>query len=574
MKSLPLKTLSLKTLSLKALPLKSLSLLAALLLAPAPVFASSLPRLDDEDDKKKEGDAEEKKADEDEGPSWFAIVGGDVHPGTGGVLRGATVLAKDGKIHEIGYDLFLPEGTELLDARGLRVYPGLVALGASGRLSQGLFAAELPEEGEPVEDRWAVQEEDDPWWLAEEVQDPAASVDLGEEPIPAGGWDRHLDSVGPDDSQAAELLESFNPASLQQGLAKGKRPSLEDGFDTFNSFLVLALATGITSAEQSNTAVKLRRGEIDGVVMNEGPMASLSWSVSNPGSIRSLKEKFQRAAEYIREYRAWEARKDKDEKEPAKKGVDSNALRVLLGEVLPRFRANDRKDLLGIARFAQTYGFRPVIEGCREGWTVADELGRAGAYAILSARDRLPKNEALVRPGGSSIENAARLHAAGVQVAIRPQNTSIDFIGITGRDLLHLPVEAGFAVRGGLSPQAALEAITTVPARLLGVGHRIGSLEVGKDLDAIVTDGDLLHYKTFVQYSVVHGELVYDKEEELYYAHIRPRPEREPLVPSADEEEVEESESESEDAEGEADADTEKKDEEKDEDEGDEGDED
>jgi hypothetical protein len=52
----------------------------------------------------------------------------------------------------------------------------------------------------------------------------------------------------------------------------------------------------------------------------------------------------------------------------------------------------------------------------------------------------------------------------------------------------------------------------------------VGSLEVGKDCDAIVTDGDLLHYRTFVQYAVVDGKLAYDKEKELFFAHIRPRP--------------------------------------------------
>jgi adenine deaminase len=96
-------------------------------------------------------------------------------------------------------------------------------------------------------------------------------------------------------------------------------------------------------------------------------------------------------------------------------------------------------------------------------------------------------------------------------------------MGIAGRDILHLPIEAGFAVRGGLSERAALEAMTIVPARALGVDHRVGSLEVGKDCDLIVTDGDLLHYETFVQYAVVEGKLVYDKQEELFFAHIRPR---------------------------------------------------
>jgi hypothetical protein len=189
------------------------------------------------------------------------------------------------------------------------------------------------------------------------------------------------------------------------------------------------------------------------------------------------------------------------------------------------FSASTRTDLLEIARLAQRFGFRPIINGCQEGWIVADELGRAGASAIITARDRSTKSEQLVRTGGSSIENAAILHRAGVSVTIIPGSAGISLGGIVGRDLMHLTVEAGFAVRGGLSEKAALDGITIEPARLLGVEARVGSIEVGKDADMIVTDGDILHYQTFVQWAVVSGEVVYDKEAELFFAHIRPRPE-------------------------------------------------
>ena len=231
---------------------------------------------------------------------------------------------------------------------------------------------------------------------------------------------------------------------------------------------------------------------------------------------------------------------DKEQKEPDKKGVDTSIVDVLEGRKLAKFNADEQGDLLGIARFAQQYRFRPVIEGCREGWTVAEELGRAGVYAIVTPRDRRPKDERLLREGGSSIENAAVLHAHGVQVAIIPSNTTIDLGGITGRDLLHFPVEAGFAVRGGMSNEAALAGITIIPARILGVDHRVGTLELGKDMDAIVTDGDVLHYQTFVQWTVVDGKTVYDKQKELLFRHIRPRPE--PVVeeePKVDEEKPE-----------------------------------
>ena len=482
------------------------TLLAGLALCTFAELSSALPQEGEgaqSDDAAKEGeDAEEEEEEEEEEARYFALIGGDVHSGTGAVLRGATLLSKNGKIEEIGYDLLLPEGTETLDVHGLRVYPGLVALGASSRITTGFAAAELPDkEWEDAEAEPEIRFDG----LLPEILSHATEGKDGELAETGG-----IEGQGQDGEDEKEGEE--------------QRSEIEDTFDPFNTFLVLALASGITTAEQTNAAVKLKRYEIDGVLLAERHMTSFSWSVGNPGAIRSLREKFERAAKYLRELRAWKEKNDKTAKEPSKKGVDGSVLRVLEGESLALFRATRREDLLGIARFAQEFGFRPVLEGCDEGWTVADELGRAGAYAILTPRHRMAKSEQFVRSGGSSIENAAILHRSGVQVAVRPESTSIDFVGVTGRDLLHLPVEAGFAVRGGLSNEAALAAMTLVPARVLGIDHRVGSLEVGKDLDAIVTDGDILHYQTFVQYAIVEGKLVYDKEKEIYFAHIRPRP--------------------------------------------------
>ena len=92
-------------------------------------------------------------------------------------------------------------------------------------------------------------------------------------------------------------------------------------------------------------------------------------------------------------------------------------------------------------------------------------------------------------------------------------------------------MEAAFAVRGGLSEAAAIEAITIEPARILGVADRIGSIEVGKDADFIVTDGDLLSYLTHVRWSVINGKVQYDKMEEGLLDHIRPGGDETPEPP-------------------------------------------
>lgn len=302
---------------------------------------------------------------------------------------------------------------------------------------------------------------------------------------------------------------------------------LADSVDPYNRNMVLALAAGITTAVNGNQVAKLKRGEIADIVIRDGTFETFNYQKSSPSAKVQLREKFEAAAQYLRDYRKWEVdvRTNKELKEPPKRGVDQKVLDVLQGRTLATFSADDRTDLLEIARLAQRFGFRPVINGCREGWVVADELGRAGALAIVTPRDRRPRSETLVREGGSSIENAAILHRHGVQVAVTPQSAGINLGGLVGRDLLHFPTEAAFAIRGGLPETAALEAMTIVPARMLGIDWRVGTLEKGKDADLIVTDGDLLHYQTWVQWAIVDGKVAYDKQEEMYFAHIRPRPE-------------------------------------------------
>lgn len=411
-----------------------------------------------------EAGAKKEKPEEEERNDWIVVRGGDVYCGTGEILRGATILAKNGKIVEIGYDLAIPG-----------------------------------------EDYWVDVPEDDRWFTVEQ-----------------------LDATGYRVYPGLVAISSSNLA--------GTSGSFQDQIDPFNQSMILGIASGITSTGQGSSAIKLKRYvshdpprpyDFKGIVLSE--KAYTSFSSSGAAARRSMREKLEAAADYLRKYRQWEedVKKDKELKEPEKSGVDSSTLAVLKGEAQARFRADEREELLWIARLGQEFGFRPQIEGAREGWTVADELGRAGAMAIVVPRERRDKPEELQRTGGSSIENAAILHRSGVQVAIRPAGTGINLGGIVGRDIMHLPVEVGFAIRGGLPEEAGLASMTIVPARMMGVSHRVGTLEVGKDCDLIVTDGDVLHYQTFVQWAVIDGQIVYDKQAELYFAHIRPRPETE-----------------------------------------------
>lgn len=94
---------------------------------------------------------------------------------------------------------------------------------------------------------------------------------------------------------------------------------------------------------------------------------------------------------------------------------------------------------------------------------------------------------------------------------------------------------AGYTISQGLSPEEALRAITIVPAEILGIADRVGSIEkgkdadivikkgslqVGKDADIIILDGHPFHYNTFVEFTLINGKVLYDKKQSTYFSHI------------------------------------------------------
>ncbi len=104
-----------------------------------------------------------------------------------------------------------------------------------------------------------------------------------------------------------------------------------------------------------------------------------------------------------------------------------------------------------------------------------------------------------------SFETAATLHKAGIPVALQSGYES--YVPKTRVVLF----EAALAAANGLSFDEALAAITIDAARILGVDDRVGSLEVGKDGDVALYDGDPFEYTTHCTGVIINGKLVSDK---------------------------------------------------------------
>lgn len=78
----------------------------------------------------------------------------------------------------------------------------------------------------------------------------------------------------------------------------------------------------------------------------------------------------------------------------------------------------------------------------------------------------------------------------------------------------YLPICAGFAAKEGLGVDEGLRAITINAAEICNVADRVGSLEVGKDADIAVFDGNPMEVFTNTLYTIINGKVVYRKDSE------------------------------------------------------------
>lgn len=174
-------------------------------------------------------------------------------------------------------------------------------------------------------------------------------------------------------------------------------------------------------------------------------------------------------------------------------------LQVIDGERIVHFHTHRHDDILTALRLGREFGFTPVLHHVSEGWRVAEEIAASGAPASIIVLDS-PGGKLEAR--GLYIDTGAALERAGVDVAYHTDDYITD-----SRLFLR---SAALGVRGGMSRETALEAMTLAGARMLGLDDRLGSLEPGKDADFVILSGDPFSVYTRVEQTWVEGQKVFD----------------------------------------------------------------
>lgn len=168
---------------------------------------------------------------------------------------------------------------------------------------------------------------------------------------------------------------------------------------------------------------------------------------------------------------------------------------VVEGKVPVVMHANLARDIRAALEFADEFKLNVILSGAQDAPRVIPELKKRRIPVILGPILALPPRED--DPYDYLFTSANALHEAGIPFAIQTNDA---------HNVRNLPYNAATCAAFGLPKDVALKAITIYPAQIFGVADRMGSLEVGKMANVIVTDGDPLEITTNVQHVYIDGE--------------------------------------------------------------------
>lgn len=208
-------------------------------------------------------------------------------------------------------------------------------------------------------------------------------------------------------------------------------------------------------------------------------------------AVAILREQLVRAGDYRRKLKV------EDEKKRPDRDLRMEAMvRVLDGEWPLLVTAHRATDIVSALRVASEFKIKIVLDGAAESYLVMDEIKKAGVPVIL--------HPTMLRSGPGETENlsmetAARLIKAGIPVAL--QSGFESYVPKTRVALF----EAAIAAANGLTFEQALGTVTIEAAKILGISDRVGSLELGKEADLALYDGDPFEYTTHCIGVIVNG---------------------------------------------------------------------
>lgn len=396
----------------------------------------------------------------------IAIVNARLETVTNGMIPSGTLVMQGGRIIAVGASVQPPAGAHVIDAAGRTVTPGLIAPSTNLTVAEiNLVSATRDDaSGDQVSAGFDVQYGVNPRSTLVPVARETGVTHAVISPL-----------VG----RAEAFEEDEDHASLQGG-GEGVTayPALFAG-----QAAIVRLADG-----DRDPVVRARTA----VVVDLGEAGAQHAGGSRGATFVLLKAALADARHFARNRAAY------DQGQTRAYGLPKFDLEALVPVVEGRtpllVRVNRAADIHQALLLAREEKVRLILEEAQEAWLVADEIAAAKVPVLLDPQDDLPRTfESL----GARLDNAVRLQKAGVTIAIKGSRNF--------NSLRPIRLNAGTAVAYGLTQEQALAAITINPARIWGIGDRVGSLEVGKDADVVLWSGDPLETMTYAQTVIIGG---------------------------------------------------------------------
>lgn len=378
----------------------------------------------------------------------------------GSAIEGGDILVEGDKIAHVGRNLPAPEGCALLDATGLLAAPGFVdAHCHMGAVSTG---------------------SDYSLYDCNEVSDPI--------------------------TPQLRIVDGFNPREETLKTAwRGGVTTIMTGPGSGNivggQFAIFKTIGGTieNSLVRAPAAMKAAFGQnptrIYGKELKKAPITRMSVAAQ-------LREFLRASQEYCRAVEAAKTERDR----PAYHEKYEAMRPVFRGEIPMKIHTHRVDDMFTAIRICQEFSLRFTLDHCTQAHVAAADLAERVDCAIVGPYMYVPDKQEVLDVGYGT---AAALHHQGIKVAI-------------ASDWPILPMElfgmqAGLAIRDGLTEEEVWKMVTINPAEILGIADRVGTLEAGKDADIVLYPGDpLREIGVFAQVTIINGQMVYSAKEGAY----------------------------------------------------------
>lgn len=291
---------------------------------------------------------------------------------------------------------------------------------------------------------------------------------------------RALDAYNPND-RLVEWVRSFGITTVHTGHAPGEAVS--------GQTIIVKTVGGTVEAGLVRP--------LGAIACTLGPSAQKDGGKS-PGTRAKLVAMLRAELIKAREYAAkFDAAKD-DEKKPDRNLRLEALSAALRGEVPLLITAQRAQDIEAALRLQEEFGFRLILDGAAEATLLTDRLRAAKIPVIIHPSMMRAYGEA----ENASFTTAAKLREAGITIAMQS-----GYEGYVPKTRVVL-FEAAIAAAHGLGFEGALATVTIDAARILGIEGRVGSIEVGKDGDIALYDGDPFEYTTHCVGTIINGQVV------------------------------------------------------------------